>query len=102
MKATDVMYFFKTIFLFITQLLAGLLYITACYLWGICDRCNKASFDGYLVPVLGQRWFCPKCYKKWAKDAERFPEDADYENYVFNNYRNAFVAAGLWKEPKGK
>lgn len=41
MKATDVMYFFKTIFLFIAQLLTGLLYITACYLWGICDILTK-------------------------------------------------------------
>ena len=89
-------------FLIIQAKLTELLTVEPGCPMGICDRCNKASLDGYLVPVLGQRWFCPKCYKKWAKDAERFPEDADYENYVFNNYRNAFVAAGLWNEPKGK
>lgn len=46
MKATDVMYFFKTIFLFIAQLLATLMFILTVYTWAVCDVLTTALDKG--------------------------------------------------------
>ena len=41
MKATDVMHFFKAMFLFVAQLIAALFYIITCYLWCIFDKLTE-------------------------------------------------------------
>lgn len=45
---------------------------------GICDRCNQFEREGYLIPVLN-RYYCQKCYAKWLKNTEYFPEDEPFE-----------------------
>ena len=56
--------------------------VEECSKWGgmgICDHCNQASSEGYLVPVLNH-WLCPDCFNSWAKRATYYPEDIDYES----------------------
>lgn len=67
---------------------------------GICDCCGNATLQGYIIGVLGHRWYCPECYKKWLARAENYPEDKDFELAVFNEYRNRFAAAGIWNDIK--
>lgn len=55
---------------------------------GICDHCNKADFEGYLIPVLGEKWFCKKCYKDWEERAVYYKEDREYEKKVFTKLLN--------------
>lgn len=62
--------------------------------YGICDDCNGTDPQGYLLPALAGRWYCPKCYKDWEDTAVYFLEDVEYEEkkamqiiktMVFNN-----------------
>lgn len=46
MKATDVMQLFKTVFLFIAQLLATLMFILTVYTWAVCDVLTTALDKG--------------------------------------------------------
>ena len=87
-------------FLIIRAALAELLAIESGLPAGICDGCARASFQGYIIPVLGHSWYCPECYKKWLARAENYPEDKDFELAVFNEYRNRFAAAGIWNDKK--
>lgn len=45
---------------------------------GICDFCNNASLDGFLIPVLAS-WYCPKCKEEWEKRSIYYIEDKQYE-----------------------
>jgi hypothetical protein len=58
---------------------------------GICDWCNMASQEGYLVAVLNH-WYCPKCYQEWIEDEDtiRYEEDAPIENRNFERYKKIF------------
>lgn len=60
---------------------------------GICDFCNKASFDGYYIAVLNC-WYCPECYQDWIKRAQRYPEDAHVEQRNFERY-SAYLGVSL-------
>lgn len=52
---------------------------------GVCDECNTASIDGYLVPVLNH-YMCPSCYKEWNERAVFYPEDVPHEERVAEYY----------------
>lgn len=65
---------------------------------GICDSCNGGTLDGYLCCALGHRLYCEKCYTDWLKRAVRYDEDIPYEEKTFNQYKTAFINAGLWEE----
>lgn len=51
---------------------------------GICDSCNKASFQGHYVAVLNY-WMCPNCYDAWYKNAIHYKEDHSFEKEMFQN-----------------
>lgn len=38
---------------------------------GVCDECNTASLNGYLVPVLNH-YMCPSCYEECSKQYTRY------------------------------
>lgn len=50
--------------------------------YGICDRCNETDSEGFLIPVLGHKWYCTACKEDWEKTAIAYPEDAAYEREV--------------------
>lgn len=52
---------------------------------GICDTCNCAAIEGYLVAVLN-RYLCPDCYDDWMKRAIFYSEDEPFENKVFTRW----------------
>lgn len=56
---------------------------------GVCDFCNKSEYRGYYIAVLN-RWYCDKCYDRWIKYAERYPEDSAYEKSNFERYKILF------------
>ncbi len=50
---------------------------------GLCDHCRKETAVGYHVAILNL-WYCPKCYKEWAKRATiRFRADIPEEEKNF-------------------
>lgn len=53
---------------------------------GVCDSCNNSAHKGFLIPVLGSQWYCPKCFKEWHSKAKYFKEDQEYEHRVFTRY----------------
>lgn len=65
---------------------------------GICDYCDRFSLEGYLCCVLGHRYYCPHCYKRWVNTAARYPEDTPYETQIFNEWKTRFQNAKLWEE----
>ena len=70
--------------------------VTESYDWGgygICDNCNKVTFDGVLIPVLNM-WFCEKCYKNWYEHAEYYPEDKEFEEKKLKYYKGILNATG--------
>lgn len=52
---------------------------------GVCDECNTASLNGYLVPVLNH-YMCPSCYEEWNERAVYYPEDIPHEERVAEYY----------------
>lgn len=56
---------------------------------GICDDCNKAKQDGYLICVLNQ-WYCPACYIDFIKSAIRYPDDIHIEEIRFEKLKTLF------------
>lgn len=52
---------------------------------GICDECNTASLNGYLVAVLNH-YMCPACYEDWNQSATFYPEDVPHEEHVAEYY----------------
>lgn len=50
--------------------------------YGICDWCSETDEQGFLIPVLGHKWYCRKCKKDWEGRAIFYQEDASYENRV--------------------
>lgn len=65
---------------------------------GICDCCNRATLDGYICCVLGHRYYCEDCYKRWLANAEHYEEDAPYETSVYAYYHSGFVRNELWED----
>lgn len=63
------------------------------YAIGICDFCDKPSFDGYYIAVLN-RYYCPKCYKEWLDRAEYYPEDKPIEDKNFNYWKQQLEKVG--------
>lgn len=57
---------------------------------GFCDSCSKPKSSGYIVSVLGARWYCEKCYEEWHNRAINYPEDHEYEKRVFERYSHVF------------
>lgn len=47
--------------------------------YGICDECNTAHAEGYLIPVLNH-WMCQKCFDDWKSRCRNYPEDAPIES----------------------
>lgn len=53
----------------------------------VCDNCNNIMLNGgTLVPVLGSKCICPRCYEEWHLNAHNYPEDRKYELKVFNKF----------------
>lgn len=50
--------------------------------YGICDHCGKPATTGYLVPVMGHKWYCTECYDDWMTRAVNYEEDREYEMRV--------------------
>jgi len=48
--------------------------------FGICDQCGKTAPHGYLLPVLGHRWFCQGCKDEWESRAIFYQEDVAFED----------------------
>ncbi len=49
---------------------------------GICDYCNETDKEGFLIPVLGHKWYCRSCKEEWEETSRYYPEDASYEESV--------------------
>lgn len=64
----------------------------------ICDYCNRATLDGYICCVLGHRYYCEDCYKRWLEKAEHYEEDIPYETGVYAYYHSGFVRNELWED----
>lgn len=47
--------------------------------FGICDSCSKTDKEGFLIPVLGMKWYCTKCKNEWEDTSIFYPEDVSYE-----------------------
>ena len=67
---------------------------------GVCDYCNKATLDGYICCVLGHRYYCEDCYKRWLEKAEHYEEDIPYETSIYAYYHSGFVRNELWEDKK--
>lgn len=47
--------------------------------FGICDYCSGTDKNGFLIPVLGMKWYCTKCKDDWESKSIFYPEDVSYE-----------------------
>ena len=54
--------------------------------YGLCDTCNGFAENGYLIPVLGTYWMCPKCYEEWNKHSKLEEEDKEYEEQNYQRW----------------
>lgn len=52
---------------------------------GICDYCGKSPETGFYVAVLNH-WLCPECYRDFLSRNKPVPEDAWFENQMYNQY----------------
>lgn len=57
--------------------------------YGICDHCSQTDTTGYLVPVMGHKWYCTECYDDWMTRAINYEEDRDYELKVLEQMKRA-------------
>lgn len=63
--------------------------------FGICDHCGGIEEDfGYLIPVLGSKWYCEKCYEDFVKTAVNYEEDRGYEQLVLASMERRIQAFG--------
>ena len=53
--------------------------VETCKGYGICDHCGQTDTEGFILPVLGHKWYCTKCKDEWETRAVFYPEDASYE-----------------------
>lgn len=67
------------------------------YAMGMCERCNKASFEGYYIAVLN-RYYCPKCFNNWLRRATYYPEDKPFEDEFFNFWKTQLKNKELLNE----
>lgn len=56
---------------------------------GICDNCGHSKSYGYLVPVMGRKWFCTECHVRWENFGKFHPEDVSYEGMVLEEFKDA-------------
>ena len=69
--------------------------------YGICDSCSTVEDkEGFLIPVLGSRWYCTKCYEDFERTAINYPEDREYEQRVLKSmeHRIAMFESDLLEE----
>ena len=64
--------------------------------FGICDSCNESDVEGYLIPALGEKWYCRKCYKEWKERAIYYEADREYEETVFSKLLN--ITGATWTD----
>jgi len=57
---------------------------------GICDGCSQISSNGYIIGVLGNRWYCNECFTEWHTGAINYPEDREYEMLSIKKYIGVF------------
>lgn len=50
--------------------------------YGICDFCSETCNTGFLIPVLGSKWYCESCKEDWEKTSKFYEQDVSYENEV--------------------
>jgi hypothetical protein len=55
--------------------------------YGICDSCGFPKSYGYLVPVMGQKWFCTECHIEWVNTGTFHPEDVEYQDKVLEGFK---------------
>lgn len=60
---------------------------------GICDRCGKPHYVGYLIPVLNG-WYCESCFKDWDADARYYGDDNAVEARHDAYYRKMIPVFG--------
>lgn len=49
----------------------------------ICDNCCVPMQKGYYIAVLNMT-YCKEHYFNWLKNAINYPEDRNYESFVYN------------------
>lgn len=54
--------------------------------YGICDHCGQKRSYGYLVPVMGHKWYCTQCHTEWSMTGKFYPEDVPYESKVLESF----------------
>lgn len=53
---------------------------------GICDHCGVKKSYGYLVPVMGRKWYCTQCKVVWESTGKFYQEDVHYEDMVLEGF----------------
>lgn len=61
---------------------------------GICDSCCQLATEGYIIGVLGSRWNCPECTKKFEK-RHYYEEDREYEELSIQRWLNILKKGGI-------
>lgn len=54
--------------------------------FSICDSCCLQMKTGYYISVLNLS-YCTDHYLKWFKEATRYPEDINFEEYNFSQIK---------------
>lgn len=54
--------------------------------FGICDNCAQPHEHGYLVPVLGSKWYCDNCYSDFEETGKFYPEDVPFEERMLQSF----------------
>ena len=66
--------------------------------YGLCDTCNGFAENGFLIPVLGTYWMCPKCYEEWNKHSKLEEEDKEYEEQNYQRWLEILKENGVKDE----
>lgn len=67
---------------------------------GICDYTGQPATNGFLVPVLGHKWYSTEAHILWEANGKFYPEDLVYEKRVLNRMLNQ-INEYKNHEPKG-